>query len=206
MTSNAIFLLTGFEAFGGSEVNPSILGCRNLEGKIVNGFKIVVEEVPLRYGEVRTAIEDHIENHKPAAIICTGQSSRAAIAIERVAINIGDARAPYNCGVQPVDELLNPGGPVAYFSRLPLRDILKAMKDAKIPVAISNSAGTFGCNQIFYHVMDHVARKELEIPAGFIHVPCLPEQVLDKQMPSMTLDLTTKALEIAVSTVTAGLE
>jgi pyroglutamyl-peptidase len=100
-----------------------------------------------------------------------------------------------------VDEPLNENGPAAYFSGLPLREILEALKEAGVPSAISNSAGTFGCNQIFYHLMDYRAREGIETPAGFIHVPSLPEQVVNKETPSMTLDLIAKALEVAASTV-----
>lgn len=194
-------LLTGFEPFGGSKANPSISACRRLEGKEIDGFNIVIEEIPLRFNEIRSTIEGCIERHEPAAIICTGQSGRGSISLERVAINVADARIPYNCGMQPVDEPLNDEGPAAYFSWLPLRIILEALKDAGVPSAISNSAGTFGCNQIFYHLMDHVSRVGLEVPAGFIHVPSLPEQVVNKETPSMALDLIVKALEVASSTV-----
>jgi pyroglutamyl-peptidase len=155
MANSKKILLTGFEPFGDSTVNPSISACRRLEGKRVDGFVIVVEEIPLRFHEIRSAIEEHIARLDPAAVICTGQSSRALISLERVAINIADARIPYNCGTHPVDELLNGEGPAAYFSALPLREILGAVKEAGIPVGISNSAGTFGCNQIFYHLMNY---------------------------------------------------
>ena len=198
-------LLTGFEPFGESTVNPSISACRRLENKMINEFEIVVEEIPLRFHEIRSVIEGHIARLDPAAVVCTGQSGRASISLERVAINVADARIPYNCGTQPVDEPLNGGGPAAYFSGLPLRDIFEALKEAKVPATISNSAGTFGCNQIFYHLMDHRAKDGLEIPAGFIHVPCLPEQAVNKEAPSMALDLTVKALEVAVSTVASGI-
>jgi pyroglutamyl-peptidase len=201
MSHSRKILLTGFEPFGDSTVNPSILACRRLKGKTVDGFEIVVEEIPLRYHEIRSIIEGHIARLDPAAVICTGQSGRASISLERVAINVADARIPYNCGVHPVDEPLNSEGPAAYFSALPLREILEAVKDARVPVAISNSAGTFGCNQIFYHLMDYRSRVGLEIPAGFIHVPFLPEQAVNKERPSMALDLITKALEVAASTV-----
>jgi pyroglutamyl-peptidase len=194
-------LLTGFEAFGESTVNPSILACRRLEGKEIEGFEIVVEEIPLRFHEIRNEIEGHIERHEPGTIICAGQSAQASIFLERVAINVANARIPYNCGTQPMDEPLNNNGPVAYFSGLPLRIILEALKEAGVPAAISNSAGTFGCNQIFYHLMDYVSRVGLEIPAGFIHVPCLPEQVINKETPGMALDLIVKALEVATSKV-----
>ena len=205
MANSKKILLTGFEPFGGSTVNPSISACRRLEGKRVNGFVIVVEEIPLRFHEIRSAIEEHIARLDPAAVICTGQSSRALISLERVAINIADARIPYNCGTHPVDERLNGEGPAAYFSALPLREILGAVKEAGVPVGISNSAGTFGCNQIFYHLMDYRYRLGLEIPAGFIHVPCLPEQAINKAKPSMSLDLMVEALEVAASTVASTL-
>lgn len=205
MANSKKILLTGFEPFGDSTVNPSISACRRLEGKRVDGFEIVVEEIPLRFHEIRSAIEEHIARLDPAAVICTGQSSRALISLERVAINIADARIPYNCGTHPVDELLNGEGPAAYFSALPLREILGAVKEAGIPVGISNSAGTFGCNQIFYHLMDYRYRLGLEIPAGFIHVPCLPEQAINKAKPSMSLNLIVEALEGAASTVASTL-
>jgi pyroglutamyl-peptidase len=205
MANSKKILLTGFEPFGGSTVNPSISACRRLEGKRVDGFEIVVEEIPLRFHEIRSAIEEHIARLDPAAVICTGQSSRALISLERVAINVANARIPYNCGTHPVDELLNGEGPAAYFSALPLREILEAVKEAGVPVGISNSAGTFGCNQIFYHLMDYRSRLGLEIPAGFIHVPCLPEQAINKAKPSMSLDLMVEALKLAASTLASTL-
>lgn len=201
MTGKRKILLTGFEPFDGSEVNPSILACRKIEGREEGGFRIMVEEIPLRFNEIRGIIEGHVEGYRPDAIICTGQAGGTCIELERVAINVADARIPYNCGLQPLDERLNSEGPAAYFSSLPLRSIERAFKAARIPVVISNSAGTFGCNQIFYHLMDHLAREGMEIPAGLIHVPCLPEQVVGKGMPSMSLDLIVEALDCAVSTL-----
>jgi pyroglutamyl-peptidase len=187
MESEPRILLTGFEPFGESDVNPSILACRRLEGREVQGFEVVVEEIPLRFHEIKELVEGHIQKHRPSAVICTGQSGRAFIALERVAINVGDARKPYNAE-----------GPDAYFTELPIRAMLEALKEAKIPAEISNSAGTYGCNQIFYHLMDYLASEKTDVPAGFIHVPCLPEQVVDKKMPSMTVDLIAKALEVVV--------
>jgi len=99
------------------------------------------------------------------------------------------------------DQPLREGGPAAYFTTLPFREILAALKEAKIPAALSNSAGTVGCNQIFYHLMDYLAREEIDIPAGFVHVPRLPEQALGKRMPSMSLDLSARALEIVVEAI-----
>ncbi|MES0326046.1 MAG: pyroglutamyl-peptidase I [Candidatus Bathyarchaeia archaeon] len=191
-------LLTGFEPFGGSHINPSIEACKPLHGKECNGFKVKVVEIPLRFHEVRTCLVKAIEETKPSAVISTGQAGSSMIRLERVAINVADARIAYNCGKQPVDEPIVENGPVAYFSTLPLRKILAAIEEEKVPVAISNSAGTFGCNHIFYDLMHHIEEKELGIPGGFIHVPSLPEQAMKKQGPSMSLDLITKALETAV--------
>lgn len=199
-------LLTGFEPFGGSDVNPSILACRKLEGTRVKDYKLVVEEIPLRYEEVQPTLFDAIRKHEPRAVISTGQSGAPHLSIERVAINIADARIPYNCGFQPKDKTIVEGGPVAYFTRLPFRETLEALKEAKIPAHLSNSAGTFGCNHIFYLLMHYVEENGLDIPAGFIHVPPLPEQVLEKRTASMTVDLITEGLRIAAETVTQNLK
>ena len=198
-------LLTGFEPFGGSHINPSIEACKRLNGKTYNGYKVKVAQIPLRYDEVRPSLIKAIEETKPSAIICTGQSGASTINLERVAINVADARIPYNCGTQPVDKTIQETGPVAYFSTLPLRKLLAALTEAKIPTVISNSAGTFGCNHIFYELMHYLSENSLEVPAGFIHVPSLPEQVMEKRGPSMCLDLIVKALGIAVETLSEGL-
>ena len=199
-------LLTGFEPFGGSDVNPSILVCRNLEGTEINDYKLVVEEVPLRYEEVQPTLIDAIRKHEPKAVISTGQSGAPHLSIERVAINITHARIPYNCGFQPKDKTIIEGGPAAYFTRLPYRETLEALKEAKIPAHLSNSAGTFGCNHIFYLLMNYVKENGLDIPAGFIHVPPLPEQVLEKRTASMTVDLITDGLRVAAETVVQTLQ
>ncbi len=191
-------LLTGFEPFGESSINPSIEACKPLDGKEYNGYKIVVREIPLRYDEVRPTLIKAIREVKPSGVICTGQAGASTINLERVAINVADARIAYNCGKQPVDEPINEAGPVAYFSTLPLRAMLAAIEEAKIPVKLSNSAGTFGCNHIFYDLMHYIDENDLGIPGGFIHVPSLPEQAMKKQGPSMSLDLIVKALDAAV--------
>jgi len=199
-------LLTGFEPFGGSHINPSIEACKPYDGKTINNVKVRVVEIPLRYAEIRSSLVKAIEDTKPSAIICTGQSGSSDIRLERVAINVADARIPYNCGAQPVDEFIEPSGPAAYFSRLPLRKLLAALTEAKIPAQISNSAGTFGCNHIFYELMHYLSENGLDIPAGFIHVPSLPEQVVGKkQQPSMCLGLIVDALGVVLETVSGEL-
>ncbi len=198
-----VVLLTGFEPFGGERVNPSILACRRLEGRRF-GCEVVVEEVPLRFEEIRGIIEGHIDRWRPSAVVCTGQGGGSWLNLERIAINVADVTgAKYNCGAKPRDATLVGGGPAAYFTGLPIRSLLAKLREAGVPAEISNSAGTFGCNQVFYHLMDHVERRGLGIPAGFIHVPKLPEQVADKREPHMSLDLIVRGLEIVVGK-TAG--
>jgi pyroglutamyl-peptidase len=198
-------LLTGFEPFGGSYVNPSNEACRRLEGEVFNGYRVVVETIPLRYDEMKPKLVEAIEKHGPSAIICTGQSGASTINLERVAINVADARIPYNCGAQPTDKPIVDGGPAAYFTKLPLRRLLEALKAASIPATISNSAGTFGCNHIFYELMHRIDETGRDIPAGFIHVPPLPEQVVDKGTASMSVETTAQALRVVVEELTREL-
>jgi pyroglutamyl-peptidase len=202
MESKGIILLTGYEAFGDFRVNPSIAACMRLDGKIFNGYKVVVEEISMDFTEVRDIIEGHLDKYRPAAVISTGVSREgASISLERVAINITTATGPSEEEELPTDEALRPGCPAAYLTTLPLWRLLEGLKTALIPAVISNSAGTLGCNQIFYQVMDYLDRNGMDIPAGFIHVPRLPEQALDGKNPSMTLDLIARALEIVVELI-----
>lgn len=198
-------LLTGFEPFGGSHINPSIKACIPYDGKIIKDVRIRVAEIPLIFDEIRPSMVNAIQENEPDAVICTGQSGASTINLERVAINVADARIPYNCGTQPVDKPIQPNGPVAYFSTLPLRKLLTALVEYKIPTVISNSAGTFGCNHIFYELMHYVSMNNLGIPAGFIHVPSLPEQVIERKGPSMSLDMITEALGVAIETLSENL-
>lgn len=198
-------LLTGFEPFAGSHINPSIEACKPHDGKTYDGCTVKVVEIPLKYDEVKPSLVKAIEETNPVAVICTGQSGSGDIRLERVAINIADARIPYNCETQPVDKTIVPDGPVAYFSTLPLRKLLAALIEAKIPTVISNSAGTFGCNHIFYELMNHRDENKLGIPAGFIHVPSLPEQVIGQTRPSMALSLITEALKVVLETLSTEL-
>ena len=201
MSQQKIILLTGFEPFGGSSVNPSIKACKLLMNEIYNGYTVKVEEIPLRFKEIKPIIIKHIDAYNPSAVICTGQSSRPLISIERVAINVANARIPYNCGSKPIDEKLEQDGPAGFFTKLALRKLLESLTEAKIPAEISNTAGTFGCNQIFYHLMKHLEDNGINMPAGFVHVPSLPEQVIGHNKPSMSLEVTAKALRIIIKSI-----
>ncbi len=201
MEAKGNILLTGYEAFGDFKVNPSIAACERLEGRVFKGFKVVVEEIPMRFDDVRNIIEGHMERHKPVAVVFTGVTGAGAqIAVERVAINVFSARERI-MGTDSLDRPLREGGPVAYFTKLPFRLLLERLKEAKIPSILSNSAGTVGCNQIFYYLMDYLAREGIDIPAGFIHIPRLPEQALGFRAPSMTLNLSARAMEVVVEAI-----
>lgn len=203
---NSKILLTGYEPFLDFKRNPSIEACRVLEGMEYNGYQVIVEELPMRYKEIKEIIRSYIDYHEPSAVIATGVSSIAAdICVERVAINVGSADGGPNFGYERLDEVLNFDGPVAYWSTLPIRSIVEAIEKDGIPAHISNSAGTQGCNLVFYHLMDYIAEKKLNIPAGFIHVPKLPENAVDSRNSSMSLNHSARALEIAVITVTSNL-
>jgi pyroglutamyl-peptidase len=194
-----VILLTGYEPFFDMERNPSLEACRTIEGMVYNGYSVVVEEIPMDYTRIREIIEGHLDHYKPAACVCTGVLSRgAAISVERVAINVGSAEGPSNFGYTQLDQSLNPDGPVAYWTKLPFRALLSELKAAKIPAVLSNSAGTYGCNQIFYHLMDYLVRNSVDIPAGFIHIPRLPEHVLGENTPSMSLETSGRAMEVVV--------
>jgi pyroglutamyl-peptidase len=169
----------------------------------LQGQEILVEEISLSYSEIKDRITDLIDDMKPEVLIMTGQAPAPTLRIEKLAVNIANARIAYNCGSKPEDEILEPDGFPAYFSTLPIKDMVMALINAKIPVMTSYSAGTFGCNQIFYQAMHHLDIEELNIPAGFIHVPSLPEQVINQpNTPSMSLETITRGLAIALTTVT----
>lgn len=203
--SKGTILLTGYEAFGDFKVNPSIEACMKLDGRTYNGFDIAVEEITMKFDGVKGEIEGHLKEYRPVAVICTGVSGAgSAIAVERVAINCFSTRGAI-MGEEAQDKLIREDGPAGYFTSLPYRKILEDLKKAEIPARLSNSAGTVGCNLIFYYLMDWLARERVDIPAGFIHVPRLPEQALDGRSPSMTAELSARALEIAVEIISKEL-
>ena len=193
-------LLTGYEPFLDMRVNPSMEAIRLLDGMQYHGYEVVIEELPMRYAEIRNIIRSHVDKHKPAAVICTGVSSiGTGIAVERVAINVGSADGGPNFGYKRLDQILNPYGPAAYWSTLPIREIVEDINLNGIPAYISNSAGTQGCNLVFYHLMDYISEANLGIPGGFIHVPRLPQNAANSRNPSMNLLDSAKAIEYATN-------
>ncbi len=193
-------LLTGFDAFGDEDINPATEVVKELAGREILGHRIESLEIPtVRYSSVK-AIEEKISELKPELVINVGQAGgRSAISVERVAINVDDYRIEDNNGNQPVDQAINPDGPAAYFATLPVKAMVKKMKKGGIPAEVSNTAGTFVCNHVMFGVLDYIQRNSLKIPTGFIHIPFLPDQVVDKSgKPSMALDTIKQGILIAI--------
>jgi len=196
MVSN--ILITGFEPFGGFKINPSIEAARKLPPTI-SSYAIQIEEIPLRYKIIKETIETAIEKYQPSFLIMTGQAPRAAISLEKVAINYAHVKkTAYNCGAKPQYETLEKEGPLAYFSSLPIAELNNILLEEKIPANISLSAGAFGCNQIFYHGMHYLSQKEINCLAGFVHVPLIPEQTLDRPQASMSLEMIIQGIHTMV--------
>lgn len=199
-------LITGFEPFDGESVNPSGEIARQLHGTVIVGHRVVGALLPCGFGAAITELKRQIRAVKPALVICVGQAGgRAEITPERVAINVDDARIPDNAGRQPVDRPVVRGGPAAYWSTLPIKAMVAALTRRGIPASVSQTAGTFVCNHVFYGLM-HGLRGQNKIRGGFIHVPCLPEQALrpdsgraKPDQPSLPLETMTLAIGTAIA-------
>ena len=195
-------LVTGFEPFGREMVNPSALAAQALDGRLVAGRRVAGAVLPCVFGKSLAALGQEIRRTKPDLVICVGQAGgRGDISVERVAINIEDASIPDNAGNQPVDRPVARGGPAAYWSTLPIKAVVVALWKADLPAVVSQSAGTFVCNHVFYGLMRALARKRT-VRGGFIHVPYLPEQARRAAdgSPSLPLDAIVRGLEIAIET------
>lgn len=191
-------LVTGFDPFGGQRVNPSWQAVAALHGTTVLGHRVVGAQLPTVFGLSLQVLRDLLCQHRPTLVLCTGQAGgRGAISLERIAINVDDARIPDNEGAQPVDIPVVRRGPAAYFTHLPIKAMRKAMLDAGINAEVSQTAGTFVCNHVFYGLMH-----ELETDArfkgtrgGLVHVPWLPEQ----GQPSMRMSEVVEGLKVSIA-------
>jgi pyroglutamyl-peptidase len=157
--------------------------------------------VPCEFRRSIEVVAAAIERHRPALVVCLGQAGgRAHLSVERVAINVDDARIADNAGLQPVDELIAPNGPPAYFATLPVKAMAKAMRAAGIPAEVSNSAGTYVCNHLMYGVLHYLAASGHRARAGLIHVPYSEQQVVDKRdVPGMAIASMVKGVEAAIA-------
>ena len=193
-------LMTGFEPFGGESINPALEAVKRLDGKKLDGGEVMICQVPVtRYESIDTVV-NAIERYQPDIVITVGQASgRAAITPERVAINVDDFRIPDNGGHQPIDEPVILDGPDAYFTTLPIKSITSALHKANIPCQVSNTAGTFVCNHLFYGIQHYLRDKSVR--HGFVHIPLLPEQDVSGSQPTMSLDVIVEGLALLAQAV-----
>lgn len=192
-------LVTGFDPFGGESINPAYEAIKQMSDEI-SGCKVVKKELPTVFYKSLEALEAAIELENPDIVICVGQAGgRYGLSLERIGINLDEARISDNDGQRPMGTQIKEDGETAYFSTLPNKAILKEMIEAKVPAVLSYTAGTYVCNHVLYGLMYAIEKKYTHIRGGFIHVPFLPEQVLAKKnTPFMSLEMITKGLELAV--------
>ena len=191
-------IVTGFDPFGGEKINPSIECVKALPE--IEGVELIRLELPTVFKESAKRLNEVINDVKPDAVLSVGQAGgRAGITMERIAINVDDARIPDNICQQPIDEAIQLDGEAAYFTTLPIKRIVKAIREAGIPAEVSNSAGTFLCNHIMYQSLFAATKADKPFKAGFMHIPFIPEQTTDK--PSLPLEESTRALQIAIETI-----
>ena len=193
-------LLTGFDPFGGESINPAWEAVKRV--KAPAGAELIRLEVPTVFGRSITTVLTSMRLHRPDVVVCVGQAAgRSEITPERVAINIADASIPDNEGNRPCDAPIYPDGENACFSTLPVKAMVEAIKAAGLPASLSNTAGTFVCNQLMYGLLYHISREFPGMGGGFIHVPCIPEQAarIEKPVPSLPLPEIVRGLEAALS-------
>ena len=191
-------IVTGFDPFGGETINPSIECVKALPE--IEGVELIRLELPTVFKESAKRLNEVINYVKPDAVLSVGQAGgRPGITMERIAINVDDARIPDNISQQPIDETIQTEGEAAYFTTLPIKRIVKAIREAGISAEVSNSAGTFVCNHIMYQSLFAATKADKPFKAGFMHIPFIPEQTTDK--PSLPLEESTKALQIAIETI-----
>lgn len=195
-------LITGFDPFGGEKINPAWEAVKALPDNI-DGIEVVKLQIPTVFKKSAKKLFENIDSVKPDVVICVGQAGgRYEFSVERVAINVDDGRIPDNDGYQPVDSPVFEDGENAYFSTLPIKAIVEEVKKVGIPSAVSNTAGTYVCNHIMYSLLYYLNKNNLNIKGGFIHVPFIPEQVVEKKnIPYMELTRITKALEISIKAI-----
>ena len=194
-------LVTGFTPFGGEQINPSWEAVKRLPEHI-GEMTITKREIPTEFDAACAALRAAMDALRPDAVLAVGQYGGAnGVRVERVAVNLRDARIADNTGAKPVDEPVVPGAPDAYFATLPTRRIVEKLRGEDIPAQLSYSAGTFVCNNLLYCALHESAQKFPATRCGFVHVPYLPEQAKDGNAPSMSLALMTKALEIAAEVI-----
>lgn len=197
-------LVTGFDPFAGDAVNPSSLAVSRLRKKIAT-VSVVTAVLPTSYAKSTSVLREAIDEAKPDIVLCVGQAGgRTELSLERIGINVQDARIPDNDRNQPIDVPVRAEGPAAYFATLPVKACVAEMRKAGLPASVSNTAGTFVCNHILYSLMDIIASHPAQMRGGFLHIPYVPEQAARLGgAPSMSVDDIVRGIEIIVATSAA---
>lgn len=196
-------LITGFDPFGGESINPAYEAVKLLPDTVA-GAQVIKLEIPTIFNKAGEAVEEGIKEHNPDVVICVGQAGgRSSITIEKVAINLQEARIPDNSGEQPLDLPIKTDGENAYFTNLPCKAVVKEIREAGIPAHISYTAGTFVCNDVMYNLLYMIDKKYNHIRGGFIHVPYVMSQVVEKPMGTcaMSTETIAKGLELAIKAI-----
>lgn len=191
-------LVTGFEPFGGDAINPSWEVAQALDGDSIGGAQIVARRLPCVFQQALHELRQQLNELKPDLVLALGQAGgRCDFSVERVAINVDDARIPDNAGAQPVDTPVVSGAPAAYFSTLPIKAMVAGLRLAGLPASVSQSAGTFVCNHVFYGLQHELAGSDTR--GGFMHIPYLPEQAASKPgQPSLPLSTLINGVRLAL--------
>lgn len=190
-------LMTGFMPFGGEKINPSWLAVEKAQAP--ENVQLIREELPVAYLEAQEKVRALMDAHHPDCVVLVGQAGgRKVMTVEQVAVNLMDAGVPDNAGFKAEDLPVKTDGPAAYFSTLPVKELVQAMKDRGVPAARSLSAGSYVCNCVLYAALHHAAEKRMDTRCCFIHVPFIPEQTAGKDAPSMPLEDIVTALEAAL--------
>ena len=201
-------LLTGFDPFDGAKSNPSWEAASALDGRIVGGHRIVARQLPTEFDASLRVLRSAIRETAPSLVVSLGLAGgRRELSLERVAINVDDARIPDNAGAQPIDTSIAARGPAAYFSTLPIKAMLAALHKHDIPAQVSQTAGTYVCNHVFYGLM-HALRRKRGVRGGFIHVPATGRggMPLDDIVEGLRIALHVAATTHADARITAGAE
>jgi pyroglutamyl-peptidase len=198
-TVDPVVLVTGFEPFGGEAMNPSWEVCERLP-RVIAGLRVEILRVPCVFRRSIEAVGEAVERMRPALVICLGLApGRTHVGVERIAINVDDARIADNAGGRPIDEPIAAEGPPAYFATLPVKAMVAALRRAGVPAEVSNSAGTYVCNHLMYGVLHFLAARGMGARAGFIHLPYAAEQALDRRdTPSLPLATMAAGIEAAI--------
>jgi pyroglutamyl-peptidase len=183
-------LVTGFEPFDRASVNPSQRVAEALDGAVL----------PVSYARAAGALREAVREHEPDVVICFGQADgRTGITVERFAHNLDEATTTDNDEAPGSGAAIDPEGPVAYPSTLPVDEIVEALRAVGIPAAPSRDAGGFLCNHVFYVLMRTLERERPQARGGFVHLPLLPEQALDRDAATMPLETLVRAARVIVA-------